>query len=232
MGLFWIAIAVMAAGVGLLVANHDSGTVFGMANDSFASMLYLSLWAAVLIVGLFGARTRFRNTARDLAYWLLILLVLMTGYQYRYELQDVASRLTAGLIPGSPMSISDSSRAAVMIDKAANGHFEVRMQANGTTIRAVVDTGATTTALTARDAVRAGIDTGALVYATPVMTANGRAMAARASLDSLRIGSIERDGVPILVAEPGQLDQSLLGMQFLSGLSSFEMRGDRLILTD
>ncbi|WP_011580889.1 MULTISPECIES: TIGR02281 family clan AA aspartic protease [Chelativorans] len=232
MRLFWIVIAVMLAGVGLLVASHDSGTVFGIASDSFASMLYLGLWAAVLIVGVFAARTRFHHAARDLAYWLLILLVLMTGYQYRYELQDVASRLTAGLIPGSPISLSDSSRAAVMIDKAVNGHFEVRILANDAAVRALIDTGATTTVLTAQDAARAGIDVVALSYSWPVMTANGRAMAARARLDTLRIGPIERHDVTVLVAEPGLLEQSLLGMQFLSSLSSFEMRGDRLILTD
>ncbi|WP_028035159.1 TIGR02281 family clan AA aspartic protease [Chelativorans sp. J32] len=232
MGLFWIIIAVILAGVGLLIASHDSGTVFGIASDSFASMLYLGLWAAVLVVGVFAARTRFRHASRDLAYWLLILLVLMTGYQYRYELQDVASRLTAGLIPGSPMSVSGSERAAVMIDKAANGHFEVRMLANGVTILAVVDTGATTTVLTSQDAERAGIDASRLDYSWPVMTANGRAMAARARLDSLRIGPIERNDVTVLVAAPDLLEQSLLGMQFLSSLSSFEMRGDRLILTD
>lgn len=231
MGLFWIIIAVILAGVGLLIASHDSGTVFGIASDSFASMLYLGLWAAVLVVGVFAARTRFRHASRDLAYWLLILLVLMTGYQYRYELQDVASRLTAGLIPGSPMSVSGSERAAV-IDKAANGHFEVRMLANGVTILAVVDTGATTTVLTSQDAERAGIDASRLDYSWPVMTANGRAMAARARLDSLRIGPIERNDVTVLVAAPDLPEQSLLGMQFLSSLSSFEMRGDRLILTD
>jgi len=232
MWLFWTIIAIIAAGIGLLVATQDSGTVFGMASDSFASMLYLSLWAAVLIIGLFGARTRFRDVARDFAYWLLILLILMTGYQYRYELQDVASRLTAGLIPGSPMTISGSSRAAVMLDKSANGHFEVRMQVNGTAVLALVDTGATTTVLKAEDAERAGIATDDLAYSIPVLTANGRAMAARAEIDALKIGPIERDGVPILVTEPGQLEQSLLGMQFLSSLSGFEMRGDRLILTD
>jgi aspartyl protease family protein len=232
MQLFWIIIAIMAAGVGLLVASQDSGTVFGIASDSFGAMLYLGLWAAVLIVALFGARTRFRDVARDLAYWLLILLVLMTGYQYRYELQDVASRLTAGLVPGSPMTFSDPSRAAVMLEKARSGHFEVRVQANGTTILALVDTGATTTVLTAEDAARAGIVTERLSYNIPVMTANGRAMAARTRIDHLSIGPIERDNVPILVAERGRLEQSLLGMQFLSSLSGFEMRGDRLILTD
>ncbi|WP_309084369.1 TIGR02281 family clan AA aspartic protease [Chelativorans sp.] len=232
MWFFWTLIAVMVAGIGLLMASQDSGTLFGLASDSFASMLYLSLWAAVLIVGILGSRTRFRDVARDLAYWLLILLVLMTGYQFRYELQDMASRLTAGLIPGSPITMSGAERASVMFEKASNGHFEVRMLVNGTAVRALVDTGATSTVLTTADAARAGLAVEELVYATPVMTANGRALAASTVVDRLQIGPIERERVPVLVAGPGSLDRSLLGMQFLSSLSGFEMRGDRLILRD
>ncbi|WP_159587925.1 retropepsin-like aspartic protease family protein [Chelativorans xinjiangense] len=232
MRLFWIIIALMAAGLALLIANHENGQVFGIENNAFASVLYLGLWAAVLIVGIAGSRMRFSAVARDLAYWLLILLILTTGYQYRYELQDVASRLTAGLVPGSPMTLAGSEGHAVMLDKSSNGHFEVRMLANGTTVRALVDTGASATVLTAADAERVGIAAQDLRFTTPVMTANGRALTARASLDTLRIGPIERTKMPVLVAEPGRLEQSLLGMQFLSSLSGFEMRGDRLILRD
>ncbi len=232
MQVFWIAIAVLGAGLVLLIANHDAGSVFGIENNAFASMLYLGLWAAVLIVGILGSRMRLFHVARDLAYWLLILLVLMTGYQYRYELQDVASRVTAGLIPGSPLTISSDGRTAVMLERAPNGHFEVRMQVNGTTVNALVDTGASTTVLTSADAARAGIATEELAFAVPVMTANGRALAASARVESLIIGAIERKNVPVLVAAEGRLGQSLLGMQFLTSLSGFEMRGDRLILTD
>ncbi|WP_274424100.1 retropepsin-like aspartic protease family protein [Chelativorans sp. YIM 93263] len=232
MRLFWIVIAVLLLGLILLIANHDSGQVFGIENNTFAGVLYLSLWASVLIVGLLGSRTRMRNALRDIAYWLLILLVLMTGYQYRYELQDTASRLTAGLVPGSPMTLSGDSQASIMLDKAANGHFEVRMDVNGHTVQALVDTGASITVLTAADARRVGVSTEDLSYSVPVMTANGRAMAAQARVDSVRIGPIERDNVPVLVAAPGRLERSLLGMQFLGSLSSFEMRGDRLIMRD
>jgi aspartyl protease family protein len=38
--------------------------------------------------------------------------------------------------------------------------------------------------------------------------------------------------VPVFVAARGQLEQSLLGMNFIGTLSSFEIRGDRMILRD
>lgn len=232
MRLFWISLIVLGAGLILLVANHDTGTVFGIENNAFVSLLYLGLWASVLIVGFLGSRTSLSHSLRDLAYWMLILLVLMTGYQYRYELQDAASRLTAGFVPGSPITISDGSRATVMLEKSANGHFEVRMEVNGRTVRALVDTGASATVLTEADAARTGIATGELAFTVPVLTANGRALAALTNVETLEIGPIIRRNVPVLVAQRDRLEQSLLGMEFLSSLSGFEMRGDRLILTD
>lgn len=232
MRLFWVLLAVMAIGLVLLVATHDTGSLFGMENDTFASVLYLGLWSSVLVVGVLGSRRRLSQAFRDLAYWLLLMLILMTAYQYRYEMQDVASRLTAGIIPGSPMSISTEGKVAVMIDRSNNGHFEARVLMNGTLVQTLVDTGASLTVLTVEDAERVGIRVDRLSFNVPVMTANGLANAARTSVDSISLGGIERRNVPVMVTEKGNLRQSLLGMQFLGSLSSFEMRGSRLILTD
>ncbi len=56
----------------------------------------------------------------------LVILVLMAGYQYRYELQDVASRVTAGLIPGSPLSVTDGEGRTSRWGSGTNGHFAAR----------------------------------------------------------------------------------------------------------
>lgn len=231
--LFWIVIGVLGTGLILLVVNDDSGETFGIGNDAFARTLYLGIWGAVLAAGVIGSGMRIGDIARQLAVWVLLMLILVTGYQYRYEIQDVAHRVTAGLVPGSPVNIRETDgRAAVMIDKAANGHFAVRAEINGMTIPFLVDTGASAIVLTNADAARIGIDTPALSYIVPVATANGRSMAARAVADKIVIGAIERDRMPVLVAESGRLDTSLLGMSFLNTLSGFEVRGDRLVLRD
>jgi aspartyl protease family protein len=231
--LFWIVIAVIGAGLILLVLNESSGQTFGINNDSFARTLYFGIWALALGVGIIGSRMSFGDIARKLATWLLIALGLVAGYQYRYELQDFGSRITAGLIPGSPVNLSsENGRAAVMIDKSANGHFQVRATVNGVTIPFLVDTGASAIVLTNADALQIGIDTSRLDYLIPVYTANGSAMAARAVADRIVIGGIERDRMPVLIAQPGKLETSLLGMSYLDTLSGFEVRGDRLILRD
>ncbi len=64
------------------------------------------------------------------------------------------------------------------------------------------------------------------------MTANGPARAAAVRLDSVTVGNITRQDVAAIGDQEGALRRSLLGMNFLGDLSSFEMRRDMLILRD
>jgi aspartyl protease family protein len=229
----WIIIAVLGGGLILLIVNDSSGETFGMSNDAFGQTLYLGVWGAVVAAGILGSGMRFGYVARSLALWMLLILVFIAGYQYRYELQDFASRVTAGLVPGSPLSITDrDGNHTVMLDKLSNGHFGTRAVINGAAINVLVDTGATSTVLTAADARRAGFDTSKLSFTILVSTANGMARAAQVTADEVSIGAIVRRRVPMLVAESNALDQTLLGMNFIGTLSGFDVRGDRMILRD
>lgn len=231
--LIWIVLGILAAGLLLLVFNHDAGSIFGLGNDQFASLLTAGLLVTTLSAGIVAARPSFGEVTRNIAGWLVIILVLLTGYLYRYELQDFGSRLTAGLIPGSPLSVTDSEgNVTVTVEKLGNGHFEARAMIDAKPVRVMIDTGASTTVLTVEDARAVGIDVEALRFAVPVSTANGVTEAARARVQSITIGAIERGPLPILVAQPGSLTQSLLGMNFMGTLSGYDVRGDRMVLRD
>jgi aspartyl protease family protein len=226
---FWLVLAAIIAGLVFLVATQEPG--FGGQGDSYARAVALAIFGTVIGVGILRSGHRLGSVARSMAAWAAIILALVAGYQYRYELQDFASRVTAGLVPGSPLSISDGGNA-VVLDKAGNGHFEARITVDGVRVRAVVDTGATTTVLSAADARAVGVDTDALNYVIPVQTANGLARAARFTAGEIAVGSIVRRNMTVLVAEAGMLEQTLLGMSFLGSLSGFDVRGDRMILRD
>jgi aspartyl protease family protein len=105
-----------------------------------------------------------------------------------------------------------------------------RGEVNGTSVSMIFDTGASTIVLRPSDARRAGIPTDSLVYSIPVKTANGVAYAAGIRLDRVAIGPIRLDGVDALVTKPGTLTESLLGMNFLRRLRSYEVNGDFLTL--
>jgi aspartyl protease family protein len=230
----YIAIAVLGIGaVLLLIGAYSGGGFLGLDGDIAARTLYFGVLASVMATWVVGSRARFGETVRTLSTWVLIVLVLIAGYQYRYELQDVASRVTAGLVPGSPLSGTDAEgRATVILEKQPNGHFGARAGVDGTPVDMIVDTGATSTVLTQADARRAGFDLGGLSYTVPVATANGVARAAFGTAREITVGNIIRRNVPVLVAAEGSLEQSLLGMNFMSTLTGFDVRGDRMILRD
>ena len=231
--LLWIIIALIGATLLLLIANNDSGSTLGIQNDDFARLAYMSIWGVVLGSALLGSGIPLGHFLRSMAIWIIIILALVAGYQYRYELQDVGHRITAGLIPGSPISNRDGNGViTVTLAKADNGHFEVRGEVNGATVPFMVDTGASSIVLSSEDARRAGLDPDELSYKTPIMTANGSTTAANVTLDSVKIGAIERRNIRAMVAQDGRMAGSLLGMNFLNTLSGFSVRGDRLILSD
>ncbi|MEW6631514.1 MAG: TIGR02281 family clan AA aspartic protease [Pseudomonadota bacterium] len=231
--LFWIVMVVIGAGLILLMINNSAGRTFGIENNDFSRMLWFGTIATVIGASLIRSGRPLGGMARSLGVWAAIALALIAGYQYRYELQDVASRVTAGFVPGSPLALGvDNGHATVTLDKADNGHFEARILVNGTPVRTVVDTGATSTVLTAEDAQAAGFNPAALSYNVDVSTANGMARAATVKTNEVAIGGIVRKNMSVMVAAPGMLEQSLLGMNFIGSLSGFDVRGDRMILRD
>ncbi|RWA64233.1 TIGR02281 family clan AA aspartic protease [Mesorhizobium sp.] len=231
--LFWILMVVIGAGALLLMLNDSAGSTFGVDNYDFSRLIWLGAFGTLIGAGLLRSGRPLGDMARNLGTWAVIVLALIAGYQYRYELQDVASRATAGLVPGSPLALGvEDGHATVTLDKADNGHFEARILINGAPVRAVVDTGATSIVLTAEDAQAAGFNPATLNFTIPVSTANGMARAAAVKTDEVAIGGIVRKDMAVMIAAPGMLGQSLLGMNFIGSLSGFDVRGDRMVLRD
>ena len=226
-GLFVAAVAWLAFG---------SGSLAGLTENQLGALVQLGLLGLVLT---YVGRTYLTGngvstTAKSITAWVGIALVLVAGYAFKDELQHVAHRVTLGLVPGSAVTrLTDEGTARVTIGRDRSGHFVVTGEVNDADVTFLVDTGASTIALNARDAERVGIPVDQLSYSIPISTANGIARAAAVQLDSVTIGGIERRDVQATVSERGALSQSLLGMNFLGTLSSFEIRsGERLLLAD
>jgi len=123
-------------------------------------------------------------------------------------------------------SAPDDRQSAVLAADG-RGHFHADGAINGGSMRFILDTGATSIALPAADAVRLGLDYRKGRPAT-IQTANGPAPAWRVKLDSVRVGGIELQNVDALVLEQG-LDVALLGMSFLNRVEMFRS-GDSMTL--
>jgi aspartyl protease family protein len=113
-----------------------------------------------------------------------------------------------------------------------SGHFETTAYINGRAVDVLIDTGATTVALSYEDARAAGIFLRDSDFKYRVQTANGIARAAAVTLDSVAIEDIVVRNVRASVAEPGNQRTTLLGMSFLSRLSRTEMSRGVLVLRE
>lgn len=226
-----IAVIIVLAGLLLIKAGAYNGMVLD-GNDT-GNFIYYMMFAMLVGSGIFASRRSFGEIFRSLGIWLLIILGLVTAYVYRGEAQQVASRVTAGLIPGRAATVvDDNGFNTVVLYKAEGGHFLANTVVDGSPISMMVDTGATTIALSYEDAERAGLNPQNLDFTSMVMTANGPARSAYVTIPQISVGGIERTNVRAGVAERGKLDRSLLGMNFLSTLSSFTVTGDELRLRD
>ncbi len=119
-----------------------------------------------------------------------------------------------------------TSRRAYHADP--RGQFMITAEANGASVRFLVDTGATLVVLTTKDARAAGIDLRDLVFNQVVHTGNGMAPAASVLLREIRVEKLSIRDIRAAVIE--KADQSVLGMSFLSRLKSFQLRQGVLTL--
>lgn len=192
--------------------------------SSMSVKLVIIAALAVVVLGLF--RGRFSQAIKSILIWVAIVLALAVGYTYRFELREVADRVMAEFLPGH----AATRGRMVEIARGQTGNFVVVTQVNGARMPMILDTGASSVVLTHEAAKAAGLPLEVLTYTVNVDTANGRTRAAPVTLQSIGVGNIVERDVTALIAQPGQLRQSLLGMSFLNRLEGWEVRGDRLVL--
>jgi aspartyl protease family protein len=225
--LLWFLLGGLLIGLLIPIARHGEGTVGTLPSANFGALVY---WGALLIFlggsALVMFRRRFAQALIAVFVWVALALILVVGYAYRFELRNVTDRVMAELLPGHVITRGRT----VEVARAFNGDFDVHAEINNARVAMVLDTGASSVVLTREDAKAAGLPLEVLAYTVNVDTANGRTRAAPVVLDRIAIGGLVERSVEALVAQPGQLRTSLLGMSFLNRLQSWEVRGDRLLL--
>lgn len=225
--LLWILLAVLTIAVLVLVLRQNEAALAELAHlDTSSLETKIMALALVGMIALVLFRQRFSHALESILIWVVVVLLLLLGYTYRFELHDVGERVLAELIPGR----AATRGRTVEIARGGGGSFSVGTQVNGARIAMVLDTGASAVVLTQDAARAAGLPLEVLNYSVNVDTANGRARAAPVTLDRVSIGGITERSVPALIAQAGQLRTSLLGMSFLNRLESWQVRGDRLVL--
>lgn len=118
---------------------------------------------------------------------------------------------------------------AVVLQREADGHFYTEAFVNGTPVRFMIDTGASSVALTRGDAQRAGMFLSENDFNQVGRGAGGEIRLRSVVFDRVAVGNIEaRDVQGVVIGGDG--DMSLLGQSFLATLGSVTIEGDRMVL--
>lgn len=134
------------------------------------------------------------------------------------------------LLPFSPRASSARAAAVddVVLERSSDGHFYADADVNGATVHFLVDTGASTVALSKEDAQRAGVSFDAAHFELLGSGASGMVRGQTTTLRQVKLGSIVQSGVDGAVVE--NADVSLLGLPFLKNIGEIVIRKDEMTL--
>ena len=156
--------------------------------------------------------------------WVLIFGAAFIVFTLKDEFLALGNRLMLETRGG----VEQTAPGEIRIRQASDGHFWVTAEVNGEPVRFLIDSGATTTSLSRETAQRVGITASGGLQAM-VRTANGVVMVDRGRAESIAIGPIRRDNVGVHVSDAFG-DMNVIGMNFLSTLSSWSVEGRSLVL--
>jgi aspartyl protease family protein len=132
----------------------------------------------------------------------------------------------------APAAAAPASASAkpkeTLLERSDGGHFYVDAEVNGQLVHFVVDTGATSVALTVDDARRIGLPFSTSEFQVVGTGASGAVRGKPVRLDTVSVEGKEVRGVSGAVLEG--LGVSLLGQSYLSRISAVEMSGDHMRL--
>jgi aspartyl protease family protein len=138
--------------------------------------------------------------------------------------------MSASLAAGATLMLPvEASAGLVTVQAGEHGHFWVKAEIEGTTVDALIDTGATAVFIGIDQAERVGIQPRRSQFTSRVVTANGATVGAPVTLRRVSVGSVSvRDVEGVVVTTTRMV--TLIGMSFLSRLQDFRVDGDTLSL--
>ena len=187
-----------------------------MTDGTTASALFYALCLILPLSALLARRLPFRQVAKMALAWIAIFAVALLLATQRHHVSAWWSSVAGGddLVSGE----------TVRVPIADDGHFWAAATINGVKRPMLIDSGATTTALSAATAKTAGLEIDEDGFPEIVGTANGDIAALHASVDRLTIDGITAHDLPVIVS-PAFGDTDILGMNFLSRLASWHVEG-------
>ncbi len=197
-----------------------------MTEDQNINLVF-AIGALILVASaLFSRRIGFGEIVRSVLSWIAIFAIFIVMFSYQHEIVGVWNKVTGELTGANEQQIVGDT---LKIRQSPDGHYWADAQVNGMPVRFLIDSGATTTAMTLKTAQAANIEINEGGFPTYLNTANGTVEAQRGMIQSLRVGPMTALDLPVVVAEAFG-DSNVLGMNFLSEMKSWRVEGREMIL--
>tara|TARA_Y100001960_G_C14751307_1_gene868633 strand:+ start:1298 stop:1993 length:696 start_codon:yes stop_codon:yes gene_type:complete len=217
----WVSgliIVISASTLVVWLINEYPDVLIG--RDGGVDLVRSLLWLGLIVGSLFlHKRLKIGHIVKYGGIWFTIGVCLILAYSFRHDARDIIGRITAELFPEDPRAVGE----VIEVRAGSHGHFVLKAEIDGVTIRFLVDTGASDVMLSMRDASQLGLIPEKLVFNKFYSTANGLVKGAPVRIKRMTIGPISITNVSASV-NAGEMKQSLLGMSFLNRLSGFEVR--------
>ncbi|WP_298091118.1 TIGR02281 family clan AA aspartic protease [uncultured Sphingomonas sp.] len=188
-----------------------------MSDDRVANLLLYGIMLILPLSALIVRRPKAGPVLKMAAAWVGIFAIGLILVSQRHH---VTGLFTDQRVEGSQTRIR----------MGEDGHFHADVTVNGVTRSMLIDSGATTTALSVNTARAAGLDLEESPFPRMLQTANGPVAAQTATASSVTVGSIDTRDLTVVVS-PAFGDQDVLGMNFLSRLGSWSVEKGELVLT-
>ncbi|PZO75327.1 MAG: TIGR02281 family clan AA aspartic protease [Sphingomonas taxi] len=182
-----------------------------------------ALYAVMLILplsALVARRLPLKPVLKMALAWVAIFVVALLIASQRDRLSGLKTLFADQQVSGTETRIR----------MAEDGHFWADVDIDGVRRRMLIDSGATTTALSTATAKAAGLDSDESPFPVIISTANGDVSARTATVKRITIGTITATDLGI-VTSPSFGDTDVIGMNFLSKLGSWRVENATLILT-
>lgn len=193
--------------------------------DQAVHFIYLLGVLVLVMSALMVRRIPIAQGLKMFAGWVLIFGAAFIVFTLKDEFLALGNRVLLETRGGLEQQ---ESPGEVRVRQAPDGHFWVTAEVNGEPVRFLVDSGATTTSISRETANDVGIEPSTGMQAM-VRTANGIVMVDRGRAERIKVGSIERSNVAVHISDAFG-DMNVIGMNFLSTLTSWSVEGRTLVL--
>lgn len=196
------------------------------SGDQAADFVYLMAVLVLVISALMVRKVPIGQGLRMFAGWVMIFLAAFVAFTLKDDFIALGKRVVDETRGGGTIVVAEGEE--LRVKQSLDGHFWVDALVNGERVRFLVDSGATTTSISADTARRTGIEPSP-GFPALVRTANGVVQVQRGRAGEVKIGTIERRNLAVHVSEAFG-DMNVLGMNFLSSLSGWGVEGKWLVL--